>query len=185
MNRRKITLRSVGEYMQRTVFPNVGWVTLDMTGIRVFDNAGGADAPPTYDIERHAWGSIANTLLATLSMRSDDISTKGYCKTKEPDYSKCIECIDPTLQPEKMANKQKMTKHKSGVLAYFADGTTLRFDTKCEARTFFGFRRVEEVTRYIKTGNPLPDGSTTLDEALDDNSPSKPSDIQLKRKRKR
>lgn len=174
--RKRVTLRAVGEFWRENVSSSVGWVTMDMSGIRVFDKRG---EPPKYDLGRHIWRSEENSLISAISIPESRVVLRDYTTGKNMDYSKCIECVDPALMPERTEESQKQsTKHRSGVLAYFADGTTLRFDSKCEARNFFGFRRVEQVTKYIETGHPLPDGTTTLDEAIDD----KPVDFQSKRK---
>lgn len=165
--KKKVTLREIGDFYREHVSAKVGWVTLDMAAVRIFDNKGGADNPPSYSLDRHMWTGGSNTLLWTIIVRQKDVSVRDYCKEEFVDYSKCIESVDPIVSPEPTETEGKRKRYSKGVLAYFADGTTVRFDSKCEARNFFKFKRVEQVTQYINTGRTLPDGTTTLDEALD------------------
>lgn len=187
MSKKKVTLRAVGDFFRENLTSNVGWVTLDCSGIRVFNNRGGKDNPPKYDRNYHMWLSPANKLISIVSLTADNVITRDYEQDGKLDYARCIECVDPSFADEPSDGRKKATRHKSAVLAYFADGTTLRFDCKSEAKAFFGLKRVEDVTRYIETGHTLPDGTTTLDEAMD-SKPAKASkkvDIQSKRKRKK
>lgn len=52
------------------------------------------------------------------------------------------------------------------VIAWLEDGCTVIFDSKSEARDFLGLERIEQVNYYIESGCTLPDGKTTIDEAL-------------------
>lgn len=52
------------------------------------------------------------------------------------------------------------------VIAWLDDGCTVIFDSKSEARDFLGLERIEQVNYYIESGCTLPDGKTTIDEAL-------------------
>lgn len=165
MAKKKVTLRAVGDFFRNNVTLNTAWVTLDCSGIRVFDNKGGGNNPPVYDKDKRIWTSEANKLIAVISIAESHIMLRDYLVGKKLDYSACIECIDPTLTLDPSGRKKR--RGKSAVLAIFADGTKIRFDSKVEAKNFFGFKRAEEVTRLIETGFPLPDGTTYLDEALD------------------
>lgn len=165
--KKKVTLKIIGNFFRDNVTISAGWVTYDMAGVRVFDNKGGASNPPRYNKDLHLWTSVANTLLSTISIPKRYISLRDYCgDDTSVDYSKCIECIDPVLSGTLTEGKKKYTYNKKGVLAYFTDGSTILFDCKEEAKEFFGFKRIDQVTRYIKSGLPLSDG-TTLDEAID------------------
>lgn len=177
--KKRVTLRAVGDFFRENLTSRVGWVTLDCSGIRVFNNRGGGNNPPVYDRNYHMWRSPANKLISIVSLSADNVITRDYELDGKLDYSRCIECVDPAMTPEGIEEKKKKRRGKTAVLAYFADGTTLRFDSKLEAKEFFGLKRTEDITSYIESGHTLPDGTTTLDEAMDGVS----SKIQSKRKK--
>lgn len=167
--KKKITLRDIGNFFRQSL-PEVTWVTMDLDGVHVYDNRG--ELPPSYNKKKNEWEYDGGTI-ATVSISLAYIITRPYSSHGDILLEKCIECIDPTLLGKLNETKKKHARHKKKVLAYFADGSTVLFDSKLEAKEFFGLKRIEQITGYINTGNPLPDGSTTLDEALDDKQEAK------------
>lgn len=175
--KKKITLKQIGSFFLQTI-PETTWVTMDMTGIKVFDGSG--VIPPQYNRAKYEW-EYCGGLIAKIDISIVYIITRPYTSHGDIIFPKCIEVVSPAVVASLAVEKRKYTKHKKGVLAYFADGSTLLFESKKEAKEFFGLNRIETVTQYINTGNPLPDGTTTLDEALDD-TPKKETKPKGKRK---
>lgn len=178
MKKKKISLNDIGAFFLQLI-PETGWVTMDIEGIKVFDNL--SPLPPMFNRQHERW-EYAGVMIAKLIIPLNYIISRPYTVRNDIIFEKCIECVSPSIVATLEEKKRKYTKHHHGVLAYFADGSTLLFDSKAEARDFFGFRRIDQVTQYIKTGNPLPDGTTTLDEALDE-TPPKPKGRPPKKKK--
>lgn len=156
-----LSLREYAEKM-RAVIPTVEWVAYDGKTVKCYS----CSNKPEY--VRGVW---AGKSLATLRVKREDVSLKGtgVYDHSGADYSMAIFGFEDSLQ-KLMKDKKGRDKHttrRKGVIAYFADGSTVLFDTFTECKEFFGLATIGDVRRCIDLGLPLPDGSTTLDEAVD------------------
>lgn len=161
----KKTLREFAEGMKK-ILPGTEWATYDGHDVCFF-----AGARPRFD-----QGKWHGFLLGELHVE------KSLVDVKDLNVSQVVGGRNRNIWrhaifgfSEFMTKLEKETQKKSAktfrkhpVLAYFADGTTVLFNTYEECKEFFGLKRIETVKRYIETGNTLPDGSTTLDEVPDE-----------------
>lgn len=88
----------------------------------------------------------------------------------DPSAAKATTAAAQTTQPQTPAAPGTTTglvpANAKKVIAWLEDGCTVIFDSKSEARDFLGLERIEQVNYYIESGCTLPDGKTTIDEAL-------------------
>lgn len=156
-----MTLREYAEKM-RNVIPSVEWVAYDGKSIRCY----ALGHKPIFS--GNGW---AGKPLASLYVKSADVSLKGLSciNNGRRDYSEALFGFEDNLKKleQDKLKRDRRTTRKKGVIAYFSDGSTVLFDTFTECKEFFGLSTIGEVRRCIDLGLPLPDGSTTLDEAVD------------------
>lgn len=157
--------RTLREYAEdsRKLIPEVEWVTFDGKTVRLYSDK----IKPTYDRKNRFW---LGDVLGIIFPKRGTVSITELKVKNFTDYSRCIWGFTEYYRQleEETKSKAKQTYRKKGVVAFFADGSTVRFDTYEEAKDFFGLKRIDTLRKYIETGNPLPDGKTTLDEAVDD-----------------
>lgn len=169
---KKTSLTEIGTFFRDTVTPATSWVCMDMDGIHIYDASAGADYAhsPNFNHAVGTWDANGNKEIATLHIAIKYINIRNYTMYKDILFSKCIECVNINILDNiyNTSVRQKKAHNKSKVIAYFVDGSTILFDSKVEAKNFFGLKRTEQINRYIESGNPLPDGTTTIDEACDD-----------------
>lgn len=159
---RAMTLREFAEKM-RPAFPEIEWVTFDGTNIRCFT----ATKKPSYVCGQWSGGkSVLNAPIAKSRVKCPE----AHRKHGAPDYSCAIWGFKDFLErlQSETESKAKYVSQKKGVIAFCADGSNIFFETFKECKSFYGLRSVSDVRDAIDNGKPMPDGSTFIDEATDE-----------------
>ncbi len=173
---KKISLYEIGMFYKGMIRDSIAWITMDITGIRVFaitlknKKDKSIDTRPYYDTKSHIWkcNSDCKLIMLITGLSLKYINIRGFKTHGDLDFSKCIDCVDQDIIDQVKGKKNTEKAHnRKKVIAFMADGSTILFESKQETKEFFGLKRVEQVGYYIKTGYPLPDGTTTIDEALE------------------
>lgn len=158
---RSYSLREIAE-RQKALFPELEWVTFNGVEVTGFK----AGKRPTYVGSRWVNGEkLFVIFLKGKRVRWAETKTRGGAW----DYSKAIFGFADFVQEltEETKAKDKHTSRKKGVIAYCADGSNIYFETFKECKAFYDLRSVSDVRDAIDNGKPMPDGTTFLDEALE------------------
>lgn len=159
---RAYTLREIAEKM-RFIFPELEWVTFDGNTVSGFNATNRPVLVGGYWM--HA------TRLFVLNLHNNKVSwSKERTKSGALDYSKAIWGFNEFVEKltQETHEKDKHTSRKKGVIAYCADGSNIFFETFKECKAFYDLRSVSDVRDAIDNGKPMPDGTTFLDEATDE-----------------
>ena len=173
--RKKLSLTEIGSYFKQNIDDSIAWVCMDIYGVHCFSLSKNIPSTvdcniykPTYNYKHNQWrGNDYCKSIVNLDINIKYINTRDYTQHSDIVFDKAIECVESKILESLSVSKQRKAHHTKKIIAFFASGATIIFDSKLEAKDFFGLKRVEQVTQYVRTGNPLPDGSTTLDEALE------------------
>ena len=159
---RPLTLREFAEKL-KSAFPDIEWITYDGTNLRCFS----ATKKPVFLCGNWSGGKmIVNAPVAKSRVKCPEESKKSGA----PDYGRAIwgfKDFMERLQSE-TESKAKYVSQKKGVIAFCSDGSNIFFETFKECKAFYGLRSVSDVRDAIDYGKPMPDGSTFIDEATDE-----------------
>lgn len=154
------TLREFAENA-RKLMPEAEWATYDGKRVSIF-----AKGKRPYWLH-DAW--IGGNQIAAYFVPRNQLSLKEFKVFTKKTFDSCIwGFTDSAIQLEEdTKRKAKSTYKKKEVIAYFPDGSTVRFSTYEECKEFFGLKRVDYVSKYIESGECIPNTSVYIDEAAD------------------
>lgn len=159
---RTYTLREIAEKM-RLIFPDLEWVAYNGMVITGFSR----DKRP--QLVGGQW--MHGKKLFTLNLKGHKVKwARAKTRGGAWDYNQAIWGFQDFIEKltQETHEKDKHTSRKKGVIAYCADGSNIFFETFKECKSFYDLRSVSDVRDAIDNGKPMPDGTTFLDEATDD-----------------